>query len=51
MAKTGSLHQYYVWQCTVSDIFDIHGVQQLAMSIFFDGWWLLHYVKSECYNF
>ena len=32
------------------DIFDIHGVQQLAMSVFFDGWWLLHYVKSECYG-
>ena len=20
------------------------------MSVFFDGWWLFHYVKSECYG-
>jgi len=31
-------------------VFDMHGVQRLAMSVIFDGQLLLLYVKSDCYG-
>ena len=31
-------------------MFGIHGVQQLAIFVFFGGWFLLHYGKSDCYG-